>query len=357
MPGPLAKYQAQVEAAKLVRDPAQLLVAHELDALFDQLRRHEKKSWWPTGRTKTPKGIYLVGSVGRGKTHLMDLLVESLQEHQIRVWRIHFHPFMAHIHEQLAILGGQRDPLASVAKKIAQNHRVLCFDECHVEDIGDAMILGELLHHLFAQGVVLVTTSNQTPDELYRDGLQRARFLPAIEAIKKHCRIVRLDSENDHRLRALTQAPTYLYPITPDNLIGMSQRFVALSGQEPVPQSLVVQGRVMQAMGIANSVAWFDFGQLCQTNRAVGDYSELFDAYKTVLISGVPTMGSDDDNAAKRFVHLVDTAYDRQIKLVLLAADVPQSLYAGQRLKSPFERTTSRLIEMQSKDYLEKSSR
>lgn len=357
MPGPLARYQAQINRGELVQDPAQREVVDALQSLFEQLSKPRISSWWPWRSQPAIQGIYLVGAVGRGKTHLMDLLAESLNEAGTSVWRIHFHPFMVKMQADLKSLEGQKNPLSKVAERVANTYRVLCFDECHIEDIGDAMILGELLQQLFDRGVVLVTTSNQTPDELYTDGLQRQRFIPAIESIKAHCRVIHLDSEEDYRLRTLKQAPTYFYPLTDAHQARMEERFEALSGHMATATALSIQGRTIQTRGASGHVVWFDFHQLCQTERAARDYSEIFDQFQTVLISDVPKLGLDDDNAAKRFIHLVDEAYDRRIKLILAAADLPQSLYEGQRLASAFERTASRLIEMQSVEYLAEASR
>lgn len=357
MPGPLARYQAELEQGGLIQDPAQRDVVVVMQSLFDALITPPKKPWWPMRSSQRIRGIYLVGAVGRGKTHLMDLFAQSLDDHDVPVWRIHFHQFMAKMQEDLKTLTGKKNPLSLIADQVASDHRVLCFDECHVEDIGDAMILGELLQQLFKRGVVLVTTSNQTPDELYTDGLQRARFLPAIEAIKSHCQLIWLEAREDYRLRTLQQAPTYFYPLHHDHQEKLAERFRALSGHDPTHTDLTIQGRNIEAIGAMGHVVWFDFHELCQTERSARDYSDIFDEFQTVLISGVPIFGIDDDNAAKRFIHLVDEAYDRRIKLVLSAADLPQRLYGGKRLTTAFERTASRLIEMQSSDYLAQGTR
>lgn len=356
MPGPLAKYEQELISGALMPDPAQRHVAQALQKLFEALTTKPKKRWWSRSSAPSIRGIYLVGEVGRGKTHLMDLLAESLKAHDVPTLRSHFHGFMIDVQQSLKGLAGHADPLIQVADDITQSYRVLCFDECHVEDIGDAMILGELFNRLFERGVVLVTTSNQAPDDLYADGLQRARFLPAIEAIKTHCQVIRLEAQEDYRLRTLTQAPTYFYPITQAHIETLSDRFEALSGQQATADQLTVNGRVIPTLGQAGSVIWFDFATLCQTERSVRDYRAIFDQFSTVLLSGVPQMGHEDDNATKRFIHLIDEAYDRAIKLIILAEAAPLALYQGQRLTSSFERTGSRLIEMQSVDYLAKSS-
>lgn len=282
----------------------------------------------------------------------MDLFVEALEAEHIPAIRRHFHAFMADISDQLRALKGQANPLERIATQIAASHRVLCFDEFHVEDIGDAMLLGELLRALFAKDVMLVATSNTPPDELYADGLQRARFLPAIEQIKVHTQLIELNGQADHRLRALTKAPTYFFPLDETTNVRMQERFATLSGTTASTGVLTVQGRDMKAKGLSQSVVWFDFDEICRTTRSSLDYIELVNRFETLMISGVPIMMVDDNDAAKRFIHLVDEAYDQRRKLIVSAAARPEALYQGTRLSQSFERTASRLIEMQSEEYL-----
>ena len=361
MPGPLALYRAQIDAGQLLADPAQERVAAELEKLFKALcasaSSHRRWAWWAKlwrrQITATPPGIYLVGAVGRGKTHLMDLFAQALSEHHITHWRVHFHHFMANIQSSLSAQQGRHDPLTDVAESIAKQYRVLCFDEFHVEDIGDAMILGELLTQLFAQGVVLVTTSNTPPDDLYADGLQRARFLPAIEQIKKHTQQVHLDAATDYRSRALTQADVYFYPLSTETHTALTEVFKRLTAQRPHAEPTTVQGRPIHALGLHSSVAWFEFDALCTSHRATADYIELAERFDTLMISDVPQLADGQNDETKRFIHLIDELYDRGVKVVISAACPATELYVGRRLEASFARTTSRLLEMQSTAYLD----
>ncbi len=354
MPGPLALYEQRMANGGLVKDPAQTKAIHALENAFQTLKQRQNKRWWWSSTPAMPKGIYLVGPVGRGKTLLMDLFAQALEAHQIPAIRLHFHAFMADIADQLRAQEGQANPLERIATQIATSHRVLCFDEFHVEDIGDAMILGELLRALFSQDVMLVATSNTPPDDLYADGLQRARFLPAIEQIKANTQLIELNGQKDHRLRALTQAPTYFTPLGDGADQRMHERFVTLSGGQPLPTGVTVQGREMKAEGVSESVVWFDFDELCRSTRSSLDYIELVKRFETLMISEIPILSADDNDAAKRLIHLVDEAYDQGAKLIVSAAETPWGLYQGTRLSRSFERTASRLIEMQSQEYLSK---
>lgn len=352
--GPLSRYQALIEAGTIRPDPAQRQAVVLLEQSYQALCR-QPGGWLQRLRRQpaTPQGLYLHGLVGRGKTMLMDLFAESLEAAGQPVWRIHFHRFMDQIQNRLHQLGARKDPLKTVAGEIAGEARVLCFDEFHVADIGDAMILGELLKTLFDRGVSLVATSNTEPDNLYADGLQRARFLPAIEAIKQHCLVHELGANEDYRLRELVRHPVYYSPNDEQARQDLAEEFSALAAGERISsQALAIRGRQIQPLKRAGSVAWFDFATLCQGPRASGDYIELTRRFGTLIISDLPQLGQDDNDAARRFIHLVDECYDRAVKLIIAAAVPPQDLYTGQRLSAPFERTVSRLIEMQSKDYL-----
>ncbi len=361
---PSAAYAAGVAAGRWQDDPAQRAALVELDRLFDALLAAARapRPWLARllpGRSPppAPRGLYLWGAVGRGKTFLTELLVEHLPIAAKR--RVHFHRFMGEVHERLRQLGERSDPLARVAEDIAEQVRLLCLDEFIVTDIGDAMILGRLLEQLFARGVTLLTTSNTAPANLYRDGLQRARFLPAIALIEAHCAVLRLDSAQDYRLRTLSQAPVYRHPLDADAESFLRERFAALTAEcvaEPGP--LHVNGREIPTRDAAEGVAWFDFAALCEGPRAVADYIEIARDFHTVLLGGVPGFERpEQDNAARRFVHLVDEFYDRGVNLILTAAAPPTRLYRGERLAAEFERTASRLIEMQSQDYLAREHR
>ncbi|MCE5234180.1 MAG: cell division protein ZapE [Mizugakiibacter sp.] len=352
---PGARYRAGVAARRWEDDPAQHAALAELDRLHAALAAPAGALARLRGalgaRAPTPPGLYLWGSVGRGKTFLTDLFFEGLPEP--RKLRRHFHRFMAEVHAALRALDHREDPLREVAAQIAGRARVLCLDEFLVADIGDAMILANLLKHLFAHGVALVTTSNTPPARLYRDGLQRASFLPAIALLERHCRVVELVSAHDWRLRALTRAPVYRTPAGAEAERALAAIFERVArGAAEEGGSVVVNERAIALRRRAGQVAWFDFAALCEGPRAVADYIELARGYATVLVSNVPQFTPEMEDEAKRFIHLVDEFYDRRVKLVLSAAAPIVELYDGARLRAEFARTESRLIEMQSEAYL-----
>ncbi len=296
-------------------------------------------------------GLYIWGGVGRGKTYLMDLFFETLAVKAKR--RVHFHRLMRDVHERLAALGKVADPLDRVAADIASEARVLCLDEFFVSDIGDAMILSGLFDGLFRRGVTLVTTSNMQPDDLYQDGLQRQRFLPAIDLLNTRTQVVNLDGSVDYRLRLLRQAGTYL---TPDDASARAslQKFFdeSASSQITSKQMLDINGREIRTHSCAKGIVWFDFSDLCDGPRSQNDYIEIARWYPTVIIAGVPALDQTLDDQCRRFIAVVDEFYDRRVKLILSAATGVDALYSGERLSSEFERTASRLIEMRSTDYL-----
>ncbi len=324
-------------------------------------RRRAGLPWWarllPSRRPPEPvRGLYLWGGVGRGKTMLMDLFYECqpVDDRQ----RMHFHRFMQRVHRELRELAGTVDPLQRVAERFAEESRLLCFDEFFVSDIGDAMILAELLAGLFSRGVTLVATSNVAPDHLYENGLQRRRFLPAIDLLKRHTRVVNVDGEVDYRLRVLERARIYHAPLDAAAERGMEESFAALAPDEPeVDVVLEIEGRPVRALAVSEDVAWFEFSELCEGPRSQNDYIELSRVYHAVLVSNVRRFTSRNEDAARRFISLVDEFYDRNVKLIL-SAEVPISeLYAGERLRFEFQRTESRLLEMQSHDYLRETHR
>ena len=351
---PSLAYAEGVASGRWQADPAQQEALAALDRIHDQLTAGHTAGWLDRllgRRPAAPRGLYLWGSVGRGKTFLIDLCYEQLPITGKR--RVHFHRFMGEVHARLAALGEVSDPLDRVAGEWADDLRLLCLDEFFVTDIGDAMILSRLLRGLFARGVCLMTTSNIAPDGLYRDGLQRARFLPAIELLGKHCEVVHLDSPTDYRLRTLSQAPVYLHPAddaAEAALRGHYRRLTADYGHEP--DQLTINGRAIPVRDHDEGVAWFDFAALCDGPRAVADYIEIARDFHTVLLSGVPVFEPGDDDRFRRFVHLVDEIYDRHVNLIASAAAAPTALYRGERLQLEAERCGSRLIEMQSRDYL-----
>ncbi len=351
--GPLDRYRAGIRAGDWHEDPAQRAALAPLERLWRELEKDtDRPSWRLWGHhARTPRGVYLWGPVGRGKTFLCDLLFAAVSDS--RKERVHFHHFMLQIHAELRALEGRSDPLKEVAARIARTARLLCLDEFIVGDIGDAMILGNLLKALFERGVVLVTTSNTAPSELYREGLQRERFLPAIALLEAHCEVFELASDHDWRLRALRQAPIYCTPVGAEaerRMLAIFQRM----GHGPLREnfSLHVNERDVQVRRAADGVIWFDFPALCEGPRAVADYIELARVYHTIMVSNVPQFTPLTDDAARRFIELVDEAYDRGVKLVLSAAVPIVELYDGERLRAAFARTESRLIEMQSENYL-----
>ena len=296
-------------------------------------------------------GLYIWGGVGRGKTFLMDLFYDTLAIEDKK--RIHFHRMMRSVHERLGELDDVADPLDQVAAGVGRDTRVLCFDEFFVSDIGDAMILGRLLEGLFSRGVTLVTTSNLPPDELYKDGLQRQRFLPAIDLLNKHTQVVQLAGDFDYRLRLLQQAGTYLSPDDASAQARLRHLFdESASSQITENRMLDINGREIRARQCAKGIAWFDFEDICDGPRSQNDYIEIARWYPTVIISGVPQLGALLEDQARRFIALVDEFYDRRVKLIIAAATTVESLYAGKRLAFEVDRTTSRLVEMQSTDYL-----
>lgn len=350
-------YQANLRSHGHDPDAAQEAIVARLEdlqgRLLARLPRRGLRRWFQrdAARHAPVRGLYIWGGVGRGKTLLMDLFFESLDIDEKE--RIHFHRMMHGVHARLKALGEIEDPLDTVAEDIASGIRVLCFDEFFVGDIGDAMILGGLLQGLFRRGITLVTTSNSAPDDLYKEGLQRQRFLPAIAAIKAYTEIVHMEGDIDYRLRLLQEAGTYLAPddsLAEDTL----QHFFDESASSQITEDamLDVNGRNIRAHRCAKGVAWFDFDDICDGPRSQNDYIEIARWYPSVIVSGVPELTREREDQARRFVALVDEFYDRRVKLIVSAAKDPHTLYTGQRLALEFERTVSRLIEMQSMDYL-----
>ena len=303
------------------------------------------------------RGLYLWGGVGRGKTFLVDEFFAELPVRKKR--REHFHRFMQDVHARLRRHRNLSDPLAQVAADIAAKARTLCIDEFVVGDVADAMILGTLLEAVFRRGVTLVATSNLPPSELYRGGLQRARFQPAIALIEKHCRVMELDAGVDYRLRQLERAMLYLGPAVADAEAMMASEFARLAdGRGDKDVRVQVEGRCVRACRKAEDVVWFEFPELCEGPRSAADYIEIARCYQTVFLSAVPVMDGAADDAARRFITLVDEFYDRGVKLVLsAAADTPEALYRGERLAFDFRRTASRLHEMQGRKYLARPHR
>ncbi len=309
-------------------------------------------------RPRAPlRGLYLWGGVGRGKTFMVDEFFAELPVPEKR--RDHFHRFMQDVHAQLRRHRNRSSPLVQVAADIAGTSRILCVDEFVVADVADAMIMGTLLEALFRRGVTLVATSNLPPPGLYRGGLQRERFLPAIAMIERHCRVMELDAGVDYRLRQLERATLYLGPASAGSEERMASEFERLAdGRGERDVRVQVAGRAVRARREAEDVVWFDFRELCEGPRSTADYIEIARCYQAVFLSGIPVMEATADDAARRFIALVDEFYDRGVKLFLsAAADSPDALYRGERLAFEFRRTASRLHEMRTRKYLARPHR
>jgi cell division protein ZapE len=363
---PSQRYAEGVAAGDWNDDPAQHAALAELDRLHLALSATDARpgllqKLFGKPEQPAPDGLYLWGGVGRGKTFLIDLFYAGLPTAEKR--RTHFHRFMRDVHTRLREYAGKRDPLAAIAREWRDGLRVLVLDEFFVSDIGDAMLLGRLLTRLFEEGVVLVTTSNAAPGELYKDGLQRARFLPAIATLERHCRVVFLDSPRDYRLRALTRSPVYRTPADADGDAWLDARWRELGGDSTLLGSahrdagIIIDGRRIPVRARSQGMAWFDFSALCEGPRGSADYIEIATEFHTVLLGGIPLFDLHRDDAARRFVTLIDELYDRNVNMVCTADAAPPALYRGERLAAAFERTASRLIEMQSAEYLAREHR
>jgi len=316
------------------------------DGLFSRVSRHFGFKSRPT-----VTGLYLWGGVGRGKTWLMDLFFDNLATDEKK--RVHFHRYMRSVHQSLRELQDVENPLQVIGERQAQECRVLCFDEFIVEDIGDAMILSGLLDALFENGVTLVATSNSAPEDLYRDGLQRDRFKPAIELIKQHTVVMKMEDGVDYRLRALDQAETFLVPSGDEADDQLLQSFKSISAEAPRKDGVIdILGRQIGFRYRVDGVVWFDFDKICGGPRSSADYLEITREHHTVIVSNIPELDRTRDDAARRFIEMIDIFYDGNINFIASAACEPVKLYTGSRLIRPFERTVSRLIEMQSSDYL-----
>jgi len=366
---PLTSYQTALDAGEFQPDAVQRQAVTRLDAIYQELIAQkpaelpESSGWLGRLFRKTPnkahvrpvQGLYMWGGVGRGKTWLMDMFYHSLPGD--RKMRLHFHRFMLRVHEELTQLQGQSDPLEVIADRFKQETDVLCFDEFFVSDITDAMLLATLLQALFARGITLIATSNIPPDNLYRNGLQRARFLPAIALINEYCDVMNVDAGIDYRLRTLTQANLWLTPeagqTAEDLNPAMQQMFGRLAGKagESAPV-LQINNRALKAIASAEGVLAVEFHTLCEEARSQLDYIALSKLYHSVLLHNVPVMKADQENAARRFLALVDEFYERHVKLVVSAQAPMFEIYRGERLKFEYQRCLSRLQEMQSEEYL-----
>jgi cell division protein ZapE len=356
---PLERYQADLKNPDFFHDAAQENAVRHLQRLYDDLVAAQQNKPGMFGKLFGKKeqvpvrGVYFWGGVGRGKTYLVDTFFEALP-FKAKV-RTHFHRFMKRVHEEMRTLSGEKNPLVLIAKRFSDEARVICFDEFFVSDITDAMILGTLMEELFKNGVTLVATSNIVPDGLYKDGLQRTRFLPAIALIKQHTEVVNVDSGVDYRLRHLEQAELFHFPLDAAAEESLRKSFRALTpdcAQATKDDVLMIENREIRALLTCDDVAWFDFRELCDGPRSQNDYIELGKIFHAVLISGVEQMSVTTDDIARRFINMVDEFYDRNVKLIISAEVELKDLYTGGRLNFEFQRTLSRLLEMQSHEFL-----
>lgn len=359
---PIEKYNNDIETNGFQSDPAQRKAVEALDELHHRfvdylnfeappLTMIQKLLGKKPEEAIPPQGLYFWGGVGRGKTYLMDAFFDSLPTTQ--KMRVHFHRFMYRVHDELKRLGDTPDPLEHVADTFASEAQIICFDEFYVSDITDAMILATLLQALFHRGVVLVATSNIPPKDLYRNGLQRARFMPAIALIQSNCQILNVDSGIDYRLRTLEQAEIYHFPL--DNIAqqNLKRYFSQLVTEDRVQErSIEINHRDIEVIASADDVLFASFEQLCQTMRSQNDYIEMSRIYHTVLLADVKQMGAKLDDAARRFIALVDEFYERRVKLIISAEVALEEIYTQGQLEFEFKRCISRLTEMQSHDYL-----
>lgn len=356
-----AAYQQECERHGYTADPAQQRIVVLLDELRDRLIKPPSNSLLKGllnrgNHRELERGLYIWGGVGRGKTWLMDLFFSSLPFKDKQ--RSHFHRFMQSVHDELKKHKDRADPLELVADKIARRTRVLCFDELFVADIADAMILGNLFRGLFDRGVTLVATSNVPPDGLYKEGLQRARFLPAIRLLKENTQVVQMDGSTDYRLRVLERACTAFDSTDPATHQALDQLFENIAGERGAENStLALNHRRLLSKRQTEDVVWFDFNELCDGPRGQADYIEIARCFHTVLLSDIPVLTPEQDNQTRRFVTVVDEFYDRSVKLIISAAAPAPQLYRGTKLAFEFERTRSRLIEMQSQEYLARPHR
>lgn len=350
---PIDYYQQQLASGEFQANPFQQQAITYLQRVYDELTNinNPKKKWlFKKTRKNLIKGVYLWGGVGIGKTWLMDIFFHCLPQPKLR---LHFHRFMQLVHQQLQTLQGKADPLKKIAKQFAQQTPIICLDEFLVHDITDAMILANLLEALFAENIILITTANVEPNNLYHNGLQRGRFLPAIELLKKNLETVHLTSQTDYRLRTLEQAGTYFFPLNEYTTQCMQTAFKKFTLDSAIhPQALEINGREIMTLGYSGDIVWFDFNTICNVPRSQLDYLEITKCFSTILISNVPQIKTEQDNIARYLINLVDVCYDTQVKLIISAEVAIDELYPAGRLSFEFKRTRSRLLEMQSLNYL-----
>ena len=352
-------YQHTLKERDFCADDAQALAVERLQICFDEWlaykNRRSNKLMRLLNPPEIPRGVYMWGGVGRGKSFLMDSFYSVVPIQ--RKTRIHFHEFMRGVHQQLDELKGVADPLDIVAAKIAKKYRLICFDEFHISDVADAMIMFNLLSALFSNGVAFIMTSNYEPDTLYPDGLHRARLLPTIALLKEKLDIVCVDSGNDYRKRALEQVDAYLTPLNAATDAALRAAYTKIAEVADQDPRLRIESREIRALRRAGSIIWFDFATLCGGPRSQNDYLEIASQFHTVILSGVPRMTAANSSEARRFTWLIDVFYDHKIKLIISAQVDAIELYTVGTLANEFQRTVSRIIEMQSREYMDSQTR
>ena len=345
----MTRYDAAVGRAEIKDSPKQRQVLNDLQCLSDALVK-PARSWW--GMKKSVKGLYLYGPVGVGKTYVVDLFYQNLSMKNKK--RFHFHQFMQEIDAQLRALQGEKNPVRRIAADLAKSTRLLCLDEFLVHDVADAMILAELLRALYEHDIVLVAAANTAPDDLYWKGVQRERFLPAIALLKQHCQEIELTEPYDYRRGRTPLIHTYMTPLNEASQMALMQQFNVLAKAPAQNVDLTVQQRLIRCVQCCERVVWFTFDELCNVPRCQLDYLELAERFDTVFVSDIPALSLDDTGRVLLLIHLIDVMYDRGIRLIVSAEVPADSLYLEGPLLKSFQRTVSRLEEMQSMDYLQR---
>ena len=348
-------YEHALTQRGFTADPAQRLAVERLQFAYEEwvAYRAQRSSTFKRliHHPAVPRGVYMWGGVGRGKSFLMDSFFSVVP--LVRKTRVHFHEFMRDVHRQLDALKQVANPLDEVARQIAKKFRLICFDEFHVSDIADAMVLYNLMRVLFEHGVSFIITSNYHPDTLYPDGLHRDRMLPTIALLKEHLDIMNIDAGNDYRKRALEQVHAYHTPLNATTDLALRDAFASVAETADQNPLVRIESREIRALRRAGGVIWFDFATLCGGPRSQNDYLEMASRFHTVVLSGVPVMSAAMSSEARRFTWLIDVFYDHKIKLIMSAAAEPDQLYTAGMLANEFHRTVSRIIEMQSREYME----